>query len=252
MYDFQKANMWKRISAAICDLILLCIAVVGVALLLSTALGYDGYTTRLEEISNSYAEEYNVDLDISQSEYDALSEDDRARYEAADKAFAADSEANYVYQMIVNLTLIIVTFSILVAYLLLEFLVPLLFGNGQTLGKKVFGVAVMREDGVKISPVILFARAILGKYTLETMIPVFIFLMILLGLMGVLGTVFIFALLIIQIVLVAITKARTPLHDKLAHTVCVDLASQMIFDTPDDLLEYKKRIHAEKVEEEKN
>lgn len=252
MYDFQKANMWKRISAAICDLILLCIAVVGVALLLSTALGYDGYTTRLEEISNSYAEEYNVDLDISQSEYDALSEDDRARYEAADKAFAADSEANYVYQMIVNLTLIIVTFSVLVAYLLLEFLVPLLFGNGQTLGKKVFGVAVMREDGVKISPVILFARAILGKYTLETMIPVFIFLMILLGLMGVLGTVFIFGLLIIQIVLVAITKARTPLHDKLAHTVCVDLASQMIFDTPDDLLEYKKRIHAEKVEEEKN
>jgi uncharacterized RDD family membrane protein YckC len=251
MYDFQKANMWKRISAALCDLIALCIVVVGVALLLSTVLDYDGYTTRLEAINNSYALEYNVDLEITQSEFQTLSEDDRARYEAADKAFAADSEANYVYRMIVNLTLIIVTFSILIAFLLLEFLIPLLFGNGQTLGKKVFGVAVMREDGVKISPILLFARTILGKYTLETMVPVFIIVMIFLGLMGILGTIFILALFVLQAALLITTKARTPLHDKLAHTVCVDLASQMICDTPEAMLEYKKRIHAEKVEEEK-
>ena len=252
MYDFQKANMWKRISATLCDFIALCIVIVGVALLLSTAFGYDGYTTRLEEISDFYASEYNVNLEISRSEYETLSEGERARYEAADQAFALDGEANYVYKMIVNLTLIIVTFSILISFLLLEFLIPLLFGNGQTLGKKVFGVAVMREDGVKISPVLLFARTILGKYTLETMVPVFIIIMIALGLMGVLGTIVILALLVLQAVLLITTKARTPLHDKLAHTACVDFASQMIFDTPEDLLAYKKRIHAERVEEEKS
>lgn len=252
MYDFQRANMWKRISAALCDLIALCIVVVGIALLLSTVLGYDKYTTRLEEISDSYATEYNVDLEISQSEYEKLSEDELARYEAANKAFVDDGEANYVYKMIVNLTLIIVTFSILIAFLLLEFLVPLLFGNGQTLGKKVFGVAVMRADGVKISPILLFARTILGKYTLETMVPVFIIVMIFLGLMGAFGTIIVLGFLVLQIVLVAVTKARTPLHDKLAHTVCVDLASQMIFDTPEAMLEYKKKIHAEKVEGEKS
>lgn len=252
MYDFQKANMWKRISAALCDIIALAIVAVGMALLLSTVLGYDGYSTRLEEISNSYAVEYDVDLEISAEELDALSEEDKARYEAADKAFAEDDEANYVYGMIINLSLIIVTFSILIAFLLLEFLVPLLFGNGQTVGKKVFGIAVMRTDGVKLSPVLLFARTVLGKYTVETMVPVFIILMISLGLMGIFGTVVILGLLLLQLVLLISTKARTPLHDKLAHTVCVDFASQMIFDSPEALLEYKKRIHAEQVEAQKN
>lgn len=252
MYDFQKANMWKRISAALCDFIVLCIAVVGVALILTTVLGYDEYTTRLEEISHSYALEYNVDLEISQSEYETLGEEELNRYLAADAAFVADEEANYVYEMIVNLTLIIVTFSILIAFLLFEFLIPLLFGNGQTLGKKVFGVAVMREDGVKISPILLFARTILGKYTLETMVPVFIIVMIFLGLMGTFSAIIVLAFLVFQVALLAATKARTPLHDKLAHTVCVDFASQMIFDTPEAMLEYKKRIHAGNVEEEKN
>ena len=252
MYDFQKANMWKRISAALCDLIALAIVVVGIALLLSTVLGYDGYSVRFAEISNSYAEEYGVDLDISTTDFKALGEEERARYEAADQAVAADREANYVYGMIVNLTLIIITFSLLVAFLLLEFLVPLLFGNGQTLGKKVFGVAVMRVDGVKLSPVLLFARTVLGKYTVETMIPVFIIIMIALGLMGIFGTVVILGLLVLQLVLLITTKARTPLHDKLAHTVCVDLASQMIFDSPEALLEYKKRIHAEQVDAQTN
>lgn len=252
MYDLQKANMWKRISAALFDLILLGIIIVGLALLLSTVLGYDGYAARLEEISNSYVAEYDVDLDISREELEALSEEDRARYEAADEAFVADSDANYVYGMIVNLTFIIVTFSILIAYLLLEFLVPLLFGNGQTVGKKVFGIAVMRQDGVKLSPILLFARTVLGKCTVETMVPMFIIVMIYLGLMGSFGTIVILALLLLQIVLLIVTKARTPIHDILAHTVCVDFASQMIFDTPEALLEYKKRIHAEQIEAEKN
>ena len=143
MYDFQKANMWKRISAALCDLIALCIVIVGVAFLISTVLGYDGYVTRLEDISTSYETEYGVGLDVSASEYEGMSEEQKAQYEAAMEAFSTDTDANYVYSMIVNFTFIIITFSVLIAYLLLEFLIPLLFGNGQTLGKKVFGIAVM-------------------------------------------------------------------------------------------------------------
>ena len=251
MYDFQKANMWKRISAALCDLIVLGIAAVGLALLLSTALGYDGYTARLEAVSNSYETEYNVDFDISASDYEALTEEQKALYQRAMDAFSADSEANYVYTMIVNYTFMIITFSILIAFLLFEFFVPLLFGNGQTLGKKVFGVAVMRADCVKISPVILFARTVLGKCTVETLLPAYVLVMIYLNLLGIVGTSVLLALLIVQLVLLATTKARTPLHDKLAHTVTVDYASQMIFDSPEALMEYKQKLHAEKVASEK-
>ena len=249
MYDFQKANMWKRISAALCDFILLAIVVVGMALLLSTVLGYDNYVTQFNDLKASYEEKYEIDL---QADYNELSDEDKARVDEADKAFAADPDANYVYGMIINYTFIIVIFSILIGYLLVEFIIPLLFKNGQTLGKKIFGVAVMREDGVRLSPTLLFVRTVLGKYTVETMIPVLIIIMVSLGVMGIIGTAVVVALLIAQIVLIIVTKARTPLHDKLAHTVTVDYASQMIFDTPEEMIAYKKRIHAESVENERN
>lgn len=249
MYDFQKANMWKRISAALCDFILLAIVVVGIALLLSAVLGYDNYVTQFNDFKAAYEEEYDIDL---QADYDSLSDEEKARVDAADKAFASDADVNYVYGMVVNFTFIIVIFSILIGYVLVEFVIPLIFKNGQTLGKKIFGVAVMREDGVRLSPTLLFVRTVLGKYTVEAMIPVLIIIMISLGVMGIIGTVVVIAMLIAQIVLLIATKARTPLHDKLAHTVTVDYASQMIFDTPEDMIAYKKRIHAESVENERS
>lgn len=266
MYDFQKANFWKRISAALCDLILLAIVVVGFAFLLASILGIDGYVTRFDDLQTSYKKQYGI---VSQEDYDALSleerpnytvekdyasltEEERAKYDEADKAFSQDNEANFLYGMIMNNALITIIFSILLGYILLEFVVPLIFKNGQTLGKKIFGVAVMREDGVRLSPLLLFVRTVLGKYTVETMIPVLIIVMIFFGVMGIVGTVVIVAMLIAQIVMVAATKARTPLHDKLAHTVAVDYASQMIFDTPEALIAYKQKIHAEQVESEKS
>lgn len=249
MYDFQKASMWKRISAALCDFILICIVVVGFALLLSTVLGYDGYIERFGELKVSYEEKYDIDLE---KDYDSLTEEERVKYDEADEAFKHDKDANYLYSMIINFTFIIVIFSILLGYVLLEFVVPLILKNGQTVGKKIFGIAVMREDGVKLSPLLLFVRTVLGKYTVETMLPILLIVMIFLGTMGIVGIAVVAAILITQIVLLIVTKARTPLHDVLAHTVTVDYASQMIFDSVEDMIAYKKKIHAEQVESEKN
>lgn len=248
MYDLQKANMWKRLSAALFDFIMLGIVAVGVALLLSVVLGYGAYSDQLGELTARYEAEYGLDFDISAEEYEALPEEQKQAYLAADEAYGSDPEVSYAYGMIVSLSLLITTFAILLAYLLLEFLVPLLLGNGQTLGKKIFGVGVMREDGVKLPPILLFTRTVLGKYTVGTMIPVYVIIMVYFNMMGIFGTVIIGALLLVQAILFFGTKTHTPIHDKLAHTVTVDLASQMIFDTPEALLEYKKRIHAEEAE----
>ena len=249
MYDFQKASMWKRISAFLFDFIIICVVIVGIALLLSAVLGYDGYIDRFADLQVSYGEKYDIDLE---KDYDLLSEEERARYDEADEAFRKDKDANHLYSMIMNLTFIIIIFSILAGYVLLEFVIPLILKNGQTLGKKIFGIAVMREDGVRISPLLLFVRTILGKYTVETMLPILIFVLVIFGTMGIVGIIVIAAMLIAQIVLLIVTKARTPLHDVLAHTVTVDFASQMMFDSTEDMIAYKKKIHAEEVEAEKN
>lgn len=248
MGDFQKAGMWKRISAALLDLVLLVTVVIGVALLLSTVLNYAQYVERMDALYDEYEAEYGLSFDITAEEYQAMSPEEKIPYDEAYDAFANDEEALLVQGKLFTYALMIVSFSILAGYLLLEFLVPLLFGNGQTLGKKVFGIGVMRIDSVKISPLLLFARSVLGKCTVETMVPALLLVMIIFNLMGAIAVFVIIGLAVLQIVLVAATKGRTPIHDVLAQTVTVDFASQRIFDSPEALLEYKKKIHAESVE----
>jgi uncharacterized RDD family membrane protein YckC len=154
----------------------------------------------------------------------------------------------YTYNMMLSMAMVIITFAILLGYLILEFLIPLLLKNGQTLGKKLFGIGVMRVDSVRLPAILLFARTVLGKFTIGTMIPVYVIIMIIFGRLGLIGTVIIGALLLVQAILFFGTHDHTPIHDKLAGTVTVDLASQMIFDSPEALLEYKKRLHAESTE----
>ena len=252
MYDLQKADLWKRISAWLFDMILLVILIVGAALLLSAVLGYDSVSNDLGAIEASYEQAYGVSFDLTADEHDALEESQRQLIDEAYSAFAHDQEAVGLYELLLNLTLLIVTFSILAGYLVMEFAVPLLLGNGQTLGKKVFGIGVMREDGVKLTPLLLFVRTVLGKFTVETMIPVMIVIMILFGTMGTFGLIVLIALFGVQVVLLCATRARTPIHDKLAHTVTVDLSSQRIFESAEALLEYKTKLHAEQVQNQKN
>lgn len=250
MYDLQKANVWKRISAFLFDLIMLVIAIVASALFLSAMLGYDGLSKKLESSYNEYEELYGVDFEISAEDYEKLDDVARDNYDAAKKAVSEDKDIMRLYELMINYTLIIITFSVLIAHLLLEFLVPIVLKNGQTLGKKIFGVGVMREDGVKISNPALFVRAILGKYTIETMIPVMTVALMISGVMGIFGVVVLGILLVTEIAVCSVDQNRPMVHDKMARTVCVDLASQMIFESESEMLEYKKRLQKEKAEKQ--
>ena len=152
----------------------------------------------------------------------------------------------YAYNMIVNLSMLMTTISILAAMLVLEFAVPLLLNNGQTLGKKCFSLAVIRVDGVKVNHLQLFARTVLGKYTIETMVPVYIMLMLFWGNMDATGTLVLLALLVAQVICVAVGQNRAAIHDRLAGTVVVDIASQNIFETTEDLIAYQKQVAAQR------
>lgn len=249
IYDVQKAGMWKRISAYIFDFIILGIVSVGVAFLLSVVLNYDSHTEARTLLQQGYEARYQVTFDITQAEYEAMTPEARKYYDDAYYAFVTDSEVSRIDMILLNLSLIITSFGILAAYLLLEILVPLWLENGQTLGKKIFGIAVMRVDGVRLSLFQLLVRTVLGKYTVETMLPIFLLLLLVFNLMPLVSVVGIAMILVIQFVLLISTSLRTPIHDMIAGTVTVDLASQMIFDSAEELLEYKKRLHAEQVKE---
>ena len=250
MTDIQKGGIWKRASAWLFDKILLFILVVGIAALVSLIVDYDGNYNAYMEIRSSVEEEYGISFEITEEEFNGYDAEKQARYNAAYEALNANKEAVRLYTLITNLALLIVTFSFLLAYLILEFLVPLFMKNGMTLGKKIFGLAVMKQNGVKASGPVMFVRSILGKYAVEIMIPVFIIIMMLFGR----GNIFLLILLVliplVNIILVIATRNNSFLHDLLAVTVVVDYGSQKIFDTEDDMMAYITEQHEAEVSSE--
>ena len=243
--DLQKASMWKRISAFLFDLIMLSIVSVLFAWGLSLLLGYDGYQQELNDTYIRYGEAYGVDMRMPLSEYEALDEAGRAMLDEAYAALSADAWALRVYNLLIQLTILIISLSLLLGYLVMEFALPLKLGNGVTLGKKVFGLAVMRSDSVKLSAVGLFIRTVLGKFAIETMIPAIILMMIFWGTIGIVGPIVLIAILAVEIAVMISTRTNAMIHDLLANTVVVDYASQMIFDTYEDMIHYKEKLHAE-------
>ncbi len=245
IYDIQRASMWKRLSAALFDSILLGVAAVLFAWLLSVALGFDTHYQTLNGAYERYGEEYGVDFNLGLSDYEAMSESEIAELNEAYAALVRDEEAMYAYNMILSLTLTITSLGILLAFLVMEFTVPMCLGNGQTIGKKIFGIGLMRKDGVRIAGSGLFARTFLGKYAVCTMVPVLIVIMIFFGMLGLTGTAVLGLIALVQLVLLLATRNHTPIHDLLASSICIDVGSQLIFDTYDDMLAYKKKVHAE-------
>ncbi len=247
IFDLQKAGMWKRASAFLFDMIILGMAVAGFAFLFSMLFGFDKHNAALNAAYEKYESEYGVVFEITEEEYIQKSEEEVQTYQDAYAALIADKDAMYSYNMVVNLTMLISTLAILAAYLILEFAIPVKLGNGQTLGKKIFGVGVMRTDGVKVTAPLLFIRTILGKFTIETMIPVLIAVMIFFNMLGIVGTLILGLILLLQIVLMITTDTNSCIHDLLAKTVTVELSSQMIFENEEEMIAYKNKVHAEKV-----
>lgn len=245
VYDLQKASFLKRTAAWMFDGIVTTILAVGFGFLLSLLLGYDGYDQSLDEAYAKYEQEFGITFEISQDEYLEMTEDQRQNYDAAYDALIADQDAVYAYNMILNLTIVITSIGILLAVLLWELVIPLWLGNGQTLGKKIFSLCLVRNDGVKLNNMQLFARAVLGKFAIETMIPVFLVMMIFWGIVGLPGTLVLFVLLAAELLCLIISRNNCAIHDLLAGTVVVDITSQMIFRTTEDLIEFKKQVAAE-------
>lgn len=255
IYDLQKADFWKRVSAFILDIILMLIAVTGFATLVSTIVNIEADNNSYIALMDSYNKKYSdnqwgCEINFLEEKFgeiapEDLTEEQKKFIADASAEITADPEYQRISNMIFNKTVIIVTFSLLLSFIILEFIVPMILKNGQTVGKKIFSIAVIRIDGVRVSPVIIFVRSILGKFTIETMIPAYLLLMH----HFYVGTYVTLAVLILipifQIILLIKTKTNSCIHDILSSTVVVDLQSQMIFDSPEAKQEYQLRLHNE-------
>lgn len=259
--DLQKAGIMKRFSAFLLDIILIFMLFAACMLVVSNITNYDSYLSDFEVRVTSIQEKYNIaeiekEYGVLFNDYQYMFADEVAQlpeevqtaFNACNEEMTNDSVSIKLYETIMTLSILIVSLSMLIAYIVLEFCVPLLFKNGQTLGKKVFSIAVMRTDGVKISPMVLFIRTVLGKYTITTMVPIIMLLMLAFGSTPLIPIAIILLIFLLQLVLIITTRTNSLIHDSLASTVVVDFQSQRIFESVEAKNEYLLRLHKEAVD----
>ena len=260
-FSLQKANMYKRISAWLFDAVMCLVLMTGMLVIMSALLKYDVQAEKLDGIYEDYYARYELEhegvvLNPTEEVYNAFTLEELEIYqyhrEAVHALISEDPEAQRLQVVIINYTFVMISVSLLIVSLVWYFLVPMLFGDGRTLGKKIFGLAVMRTNGLKLSNPILFVRSILGLFTMETMVPVFFGLMIYFGLLGLPGVIATLLLFILEIVVMATTKTHSSIHCLLSDTVVVDFASQQIFQTQEALDEFWEQERLAELQKNEN
>lgn len=241
-FDVQRASMLKRISALILDLILTLVLSTGCATAVSSIVGYDNQYEKMQSIIKTYEKQYGVSYDTTAAEAEEMIPERKAALEELRNAIASDKDINQAYAVLMNMQMVIISIGVLLGFVGIELVIPLILKNGQTVGKKVFGLCLMQTDHTRIKPIMLVVRTFLGKYTIETMVPVLIIYMILYSSIGITGPIILCLLLLLQLAMLIITQNNSAIHDLLAGTVVVDAKSQKIFDNLEALEAYKKKI----------
>ena len=244
-FTLQKATLWKRFSALLFDIILTAILIVGFCAVTSLIVGYDQHNAKLSARYEYFETEYGVQFDISDEEFEKLSDMQKGQYELAKKALAEDKEIQTLYKQLFTKTLVILTVGCFLGVLVWDFIIPLFLKNGQTLGKKIFGTAVIRTNGVKITTQVLFIRAMIGTFAFETMFPILLVAMIFFGLLGSVGIITLALFYILQIGVICATYTNSAIHDMLCDTVVVDFSSQLIFENEEERVEFIRRQQEE-------
>ena len=243
--SIQKANFWKRFSAWLVDTVAVFFVALGVFILACSIVGTDkleqAYQNKIEPYRVAVETEFSIDLDfINTEEYRKMEQADRTEYDtlyetakdALAKKIEADQDAVALYNEWITQSITAAIVGLLTSHLLLNFCLPLILKNGQTLGKKTFGLAVMRTNGVKVGGTALFIRQFIGLFAIETMAVLYMCTLIPVGLITAL------LVQVLQIGVMIKTETNSSIHDLLSDTVVIELASQQIFETEEERAQF--------------
>lgn len=247
MEGLQKASLSKRLFATILDVIIIAILTTGFAYLTSLIVKIDDHQQKVTEYMAYYEETYDVKFNLKQEDFDKMSEEELQHYQEVEEIINHDLGFSKELNLIIYLTLIIILVGFLFGVMIPEFVIPLFLKNGQTIGKKIFSLVVIKNNSVKASTLQLFVRAFFGKFIIVFIVPAYIITLVMNGVLGWVWLLFLGALTLLQLILLVVTQNHTFIHDVFAYTVIADKQTQMIFESEEALLEYKKEKHKNEV-----
>ena len=215
----QKAPFFKRLLALMLDWMFIVILIFTCVMPMALVLKVGEYSENFDRYYTKYEKQYGVKFDLTEEQFNAMTEEELKLYEEAYNALTSDEEANAAHDALFKRMLGSIELSILAAYLVMDVLFPLMLKNGQTLGKRVFGLAVLRSAGEPASMLTILSRTVIGKFTIQTAIPALVICSILMGSRDLFGILYVVVILAANVVLM-IKKNKT-LHDILADTMVV-------------------------------
>lgn len=250
MLDFHKAKPIKRLAAYLIDLIMLVAITAGVWIAMYSAMDYNTYVQEFQGYIDEYAQKHGVDLSIPSNEIQNYPEEVQEKYNEALLDLNDNKEAMASYAQRFKIDILAAMVGFFVAYLILEVMIPLILKNGQTVGKKIMGLCVMHKYHVRVGAMQIIYRSILGKYFIETMIPVGMLLLKNYGVLGTTASLIMAVIAMTQGFIVLMSQANCGIHDKLFHTVVADFKKQYIFDSWNERFDFQEAYDKEMAERE--
>lgn len=193
----------------------------------------DDYYSALVAGGVAYYSDYEFDSSTYSTIITCTTDDDNLcdNYDANSEALLASAEftalheeVNMLSNAVTAVTMGMFAFSSLIACLLTFFVFPLIFKNGQTLGKKMLNLALISTENVRVKNWQILARVLIGAWAIECVFSFYTFVLTYVLPLG----------LLVSIIMAVFSKKRMALHDFAGGTIVVDYSATIIVDTVEE------------------
>lgn len=239
LYKPVLAKLTNRLAAFLIDAIILVILMTGLLYLISLVFDFDShYQIMIQEqikegylILNEETEKYETILPTA-SNYEQVCENVSNNALLMENLF-------FVNSFSINAPLA----ALAIVLFITEFVIPLFLRNGQTIGMKCFHVALLSTTNIKINPIQLFARCLLGKIAILGVVPLLAILYIFLNISGGLfGTLIVIIVFGVQLICLLKTKNKTGIQDLIANVYPVDSTETIFYKTTKELQDANNQL----------
>ena len=239
IYTPTNAKLIKRLAAYMIDIITIIILFTGVLFVLSEIFNYMELSNQLEQL---YIE-LGVKVADSEGKYDFCDVKNDTCKQAL-KVLYEHEKFYPIFNSVQNFLIYAPIGSIFVSLLVFELIMPLIFKNGQTIGMKLFNIALLSKNHIRVKPIQIFVRFLFGKFIINGIIPVIgvMYIFVSEG-AGMTGAMLLLLFIIANVACYGIGQNKTLIPDALSGCFPIDLQEQIFFDTEDELIAAKAEEH---------